>query len=246
MRTLKDIHHNDENAELELLSLTLRLCNNKPTINISAEDEYAFRYACRNGYLNVAQWLLQIKPTINISAKNDYAFKWSCSFGHLNIVQWLLQMKPTINISASEEYAFREACSNGHLNVAQWLLQIKPTIDISAKNEEAFIRSCINWHLNVAQWLVSLRPDKYKIMLNGYGDIDYEITKQLNIIGTKEVSETETCPICYLTVCDVITECNHSYCNPCISSWLHANHTSCPTCRKNIENTEFKKLVPLS
>lgn len=28
MRTLKDIHHNDENAELELLSLTLRLCNN--------------------------------------------------------------------------------------------------------------------------------------------------------------------------------------------------------------------------
>jgi len=192
-----------------------------------------------------------MKPTIDISADGEYAFIMACHHGHLNIAQWLFQIKPTINISAYNEDAFRFACSNGYLNVAQWLLQIKPTIDISALDEYAFTESCYKRELKVAQWLVSLRPDKYKIILNNDGSIkydnnrsiSYEIIKSLNIVGIKHVFETETCPICCVSDCDVITCCNHSYCTTCISSWLHANNSSCPTCRNDIGNTEFKRLV---
>ena len=54
----------------------------KPSINISAFNECAFRCACQNGYKGVAEWLLNIKPSIDISVENEYAFKSACINGH--------------------------------------------------------------------------------------------------------------------------------------------------------------------
>ena len=48
---------------------------NNPTIDISANSEYAFKYACGNGHLEIAQWLYTINPTINISADDEIAFR---------------------------------------------------------------------------------------------------------------------------------------------------------------------------
>ena len=36
----------------------------KPDIHISAENECAFRWACRNGHLSVARWLVELKPEL--------------------------------------------------------------------------------------------------------------------------------------------------------------------------------------
>jgi len=137
-------------------------------IDISAGNECAFRYACLNGQLKVAQWLLQMKPTIDISFKNEYVFRLTCEKGHLEVAQWLLQVKPDINISTENEYAFRIACQNGHLEVVQWLLHLASTIpngiggiDISANNEWVFRTACCNGHLEVVEWFIQLRPDKY-------------------------------------------------------------------------------------
>ena len=44
---------------------------NNPTIDISVDNEYAFRSACYYGQLKVAKWLLQIKPDINIFAYGE-------------------------------------------------------------------------------------------------------------------------------------------------------------------------------
>ena len=66
----------------------------KPHINISTENEEAFRLACENGNLEVAKWLYQIKPTIDVSAKNDYAFCYTCENGNLNVAKWLQTLMP--------------------------------------------------------------------------------------------------------------------------------------------------------
>lgn len=48
------------------------------------------------------------------------------------------------------------------------------------------------------------------------------------------------CPICYDKCCNMlVTDCNHSYCQPCISTLINSvNKTTlpCPLCRENIKN----------
>ena len=66
----------------------------KSDINISDEEDYAFRYACQNGHLNVAQWLFSVKPDINISAENEHAFCWACENDRLDMVEWLKTLNP--------------------------------------------------------------------------------------------------------------------------------------------------------
>ena len=50
-----------------------------PDIDININDEYAFRWSCENGHLDVAKWLYEIKPIIDISADDEWAFRYSCS-----------------------------------------------------------------------------------------------------------------------------------------------------------------------
>jgi hypothetical protein len=66
----------------------------KPTLDISAENNYAFRMACQNGHIQVAQWLFSIKPTLDISAKHEYAFRLACQNGHLEVAQWIQSLNP--------------------------------------------------------------------------------------------------------------------------------------------------------
>jgi ankyrin repeat protein len=152
-------------------------------INISFNYENAFQWACENGHLDVAQWLLQVSKEkgqpINISAENEKAFRLACYNGYLKIAQWLLQERGgDIDISVGHEWAFRYACRKGQLHVVQWLLQISKEkgheIDISALGEEAFRWACQYEQKHVAQWLQSLKPylyiiyyDENKNMKNG-------------------------------------------------------------------------------
>ena len=75
----------------------------KPDINISADNEHAFRNACFYGHLHVAQWLLQINPYINISADNEDAFWWACRNRHLDVDHWLQSLKPYLYVIEYDE-----------------------------------------------------------------------------------------------------------------------------------------------
>ena len=65
-----------------------------PIINISDFEEYAFRYAIEDNYIDVVQWSLEIKPTINISANYDHAFKLSCYYANLIAANWFCILNP--------------------------------------------------------------------------------------------------------------------------------------------------------
>ncbi len=56
------------------LTLAAKIIKENPNINISYNDDYAFRLACWCGRLRVARWLLSIKPNIDISVLNEFAF----------------------------------------------------------------------------------------------------------------------------------------------------------------------------
>jgi hypothetical protein len=178
----------------------------KPNINISACNDYAFRFACSQGHLNVAQWLYEIKPYINISANNDETFRNTCLNGHLVIAQWLCQIKPDINISANNDEAFKYACILRHLYIAQWLCDLLPSkYHIETLNDHTVI-----WHIK-------------------------QITKIIKIDQTINIyiNELTKCPICNESDINVQTNCTHSYCLTCINKW-HNKSSECPMCRHQI------------
>ncbi len=65
----------------------------KHIIDIHYDNEYAFRWSCKNGYLDLVKWLWKISDEkIDIHADNEYAFRWSCKNGYLDVAKWLLEL----------------------------------------------------------------------------------------------------------------------------------------------------------
>lgn len=128
-------------------------------INYNSNDsEDLFQIACKNGYLDIAIWLVNHLHPFDISFHDDRIFRCTCANGYLHIAQWLLTIKPTINIKAKNHFAFRYACANNHLHIAKWLLTIiEPTINRAVLND-AFCLVCENGHFEIAQWLLLNNP----------------------------------------------------------------------------------------
>lgn len=75
LRTAKDIYYNN------LTSFT--------PINISANSEEAFNYACKYGHYDVVKWLLSVKPSIDIHANGDEALYFAKQYKYHKIIQLL-------------------------------------------------------------------------------------------------------------------------------------------------------------
>jgi len=139
------------------LDLLVWLCSFKnPIPNIRKNDDAAFRYACENGHLIIAIWLIHHFP-IDIQAKSNYAFRYACANGHMDVAQWLKNKCSNINLQDINS-AFYLACEKGNLNIAQWLLKQWPTIDLKNIAKNIFLSALENDFVNVAYWIYKLCP----------------------------------------------------------------------------------------
>ena len=121
----------------------------------------AFRYACGNGHLNVAQWLYKVfKLTDDDVRFNDNnALTLVCTFGHLHVAQWLYTVfhLTVDDVRTGENYSFRTACAKGYLDMAKWLYsEFKLTVDDALSHgNDAFIYARRYEHQNVCDWLIA-------------------------------------------------------------------------------------------
>jgi ankyrin repeat protein len=104
----------------------------KKLVNSGTDTQSAFRWACRNGHLNVAKWLLSIEPSIDVRRFGDAAFRSACYNGHLRVAKWLLSIEPLIDIRAYKNSTFNWACKYGQFRVAKWLQRIAPASENSS------------------------------------------------------------------------------------------------------------------
>jgi len=172
------------NDNIEISKWLLKI---KPDIDISRNEEKAFRNACTFGKLNIAKWLLEIKPDINIVILNNFAFVFSCIENHIEVVQWLLQIKPDIYESYHNESIFRECCKWGNLDILKLLYEKIPisVIDNSVNFNLCFYIACKYIRNDIIHWLLEKKPDidmtfnnnKAFYKVSNYENIDYNLIK---------------------------------------------------------------------
>lgn len=130
----------------------------------------AFEYACIDGQLQVAQWLVSIytfnKETLKYTAIS------SSQTAQFEVVKWLCTLidanSTVVDISMGStnlyNVLFARACSRGCLELARWLLAEYPKIHIFSSyargltdHRDAFTYAYYNGHTEVVEWLWSLR-----------------------------------------------------------------------------------------
>jgi len=86
-------------------------------------NNLALRMACRNGYLNMAQWLTEHFGLTPADARmwNNEALRWACRHGRLDMALWLTEhfQLTAADAQAWNNQTLRLACGNGHLAVLQ-------------------------------------------------------------------------------------------------------------------------------
>ena len=97
--------------------------------------------ACKEGYRELAQWLIRIKGATDF----DWALFGACLGGHVKLAQWLIDVKGATNF----DWALYDACLGGHKELAQWLIDTK-----GATNFDRALRGArLGGHKELAQWL---------------------------------------------------------------------------------------------
>jgi len=188
-------------------------------IDISANNEQAFRWACTNGHLEVAKWLWEIKPTIDITADDGYAFRGACTSCHVEVIKWLYKLYSEntniiiTRISMDIILAFMSACRKGHLEILKWILIEAPYrkenfydknyVDDHLKDyisdDGAFRIACDYGRLEVAKWVVEefnptidISSNNNKAFINACKNGNLEIAEWLQSLRPDEYYITTT------------------------------------------------------
>ena len=98
MSTFQEILKKEESQEALLTQLKetwKSTADDKKSEMLHADDDYAFRWACENGHLTIAEWLWSECKTPDeqsamLHTDNDYAFSLACQKGHIEIAKWLM------------------------------------------------------------------------------------------------------------------------------------------------------------
>tara|TARA_B100000524_G_scaffold346062_1_gene245652 strand:+ start:3356 stop:4873 length:1518 start_codon:yes stop_codon:yes gene_type:complete len=244
-----DIHKNNEYffrtscsfGKLEIAKWIYSLGN----VDIHAYMDSAFLSACIGNHLEIAKWLYTL-GTFNLHFDNNLFFKYLCQQGKLNILQWLYSIDQ-FNVNEYNDYYFRISCNFNYLEQAKWIYNLG-NVNIKANKNEAFIFSCSNNKVEMALWLQSINEVEYEIEVNNSMITSWKIHKIIKFIGKKSV-ESQECPICFNDNSNLITSCNHQFCQECFKSYAESQDHSiddlpCPYCRQtNLKFYEIDKDV---
>ena len=156
---------------------------NEHSIEISANNEEAFKLACASGNVNMVKMLLHHNIHIDISNNEEEAMKRACKYGNLLVVKFLHKIKPSIDLSIHQDEMFYSSCINGKINIVKWLYHHRGNnIHPDAILKHGLIGACKNGHLEVAKWLY-----------NTFDNVDLTIDSDASFIEAAKNSKINVC-----------------------------------------------------
>jgi hypothetical protein len=132
-----------------------------PDIDVCTSGDWAFRYTCEVGHLDVVQWLVEIasQPTgVNIHSAREDAFVSACLRKHFEVVEWLTEYGLTIGSPINIHAQDYEALLNGDLKLTKWLLEKYPDIEDRGV-KRAFGTFCKKGELGLAKFFMDKFPE---------------------------------------------------------------------------------------
>lgn len=117
-------------------------------------------------------------------------------------------------------------CQFNHLKMVEWLVSVCPLLDIGEILDE--LVHCQRNH--TISWLYHRHEERFHHLIR----------------GTHELEKMDECSICYGADVSLLTNCQHSFCQSCLFTWLKT-HRTCPICRVVVETCQrlaIKKKKP--
>ena len=136
-------------------------CRHEDSIGLY-DDNTLLHLACKNGHLNIAQYLigeLQCNPASYTTTSGTTLLHYACEYGHLNITQYLIEVAHC-NPACCDNNGFTPlhlACLNGYIEIARYLINdchFDPLcIDTNEGSPLRF--ACSNGHIEIARYLIN-------------------------------------------------------------------------------------------
>ena len=160
--------------------------------------------------------------------------------------------KTLININYENEYLFNMIVNTGAYTlvklVYEYASEIGKPISLNANNNEAVYCAYKKNYINTIKYLCEINSNyeveicedrivKFSIknIFDRYIDSGDKMFFIKEISGSSEPDkDTTNCIICKYTVAEVKLQCNHEYCNTCLSIWLKEKN-ECTYCNKSIQ-----------
>lgn len=128
---------------------------------IFSSNEFTFLLSCRNGNLDIINWIINFDHKINFSIYNSLPFYLVCENNHLHIAKFIYQTNPNINI---DKYFFNILlilCEEDFFELIEWLYSVyyDKFYELShLKKYMLFKITYDNMNLNMMQWLFCILP----------------------------------------------------------------------------------------
>lgn len=226
---LNSVYNNNINLLIYLL--------NKFNFDINFNDSIIIRSAFNFNYYDMIKYLFKKYDNINVLVKNQIIMKYAIEDGDLDIIQLLYDYNNNFDLSIDNEYLFRTSCKTNNIDVTKWLIYTKKNINYSINNHEIFYFICEQNYYDIALFFQELNPNLYQVIFKNNIIISYLVFKNLNIDNNIniDIHNIHDCPICYESKSQLITYCNHQFCENCLKNINNINKEFlCPLCRTKI------------
>ena len=205
-------------------------------IDINFNDGIIIRVSFDYLANDIIKFLFEKYNNIDVLVKNEIIMRYAIENAYIDIINLLYNYNNNFNLSIDNEYLFRISCKTDNIEVVKWLFEKNNNIDYSLNNHEIFYYVCNQNYYEIASFFNEINPELYEIEIKNYEIISYQVNKKIKITDYISIDTIDICPICLENQSDVITECNHQYCNECINSLNNKNEFFiCALCRSNIQ-----------
>ena len=151
-------------------------------------------------------------------------------------IYWLIINNLDIDTNLLDDF-FKKTCENKDIINVKILNNMFPDIykynveykNITEFNEFIIFNYLLNAPINLDMQIIN--------------KINYNINRPLNITRTISIEQINTCPICLSLDSNIITKCNHMFCQNCYKEYIFNNNGKrCPICRSDEGLQELKKI----